>query len=151
MDTALGLKSDVGHHHDDRYHTRLEVTNLVSDRITLHGITFTLGSYVTSEALATSLTNNVSTDTENYLKKVDLFTNSIRLGWKEGGDQVVVVPNLATFQSLVARVEALELQVQTLQTQQSTSEVARNMLETTQDSIWAFTTNALTRILALES
>ena len=120
---------------------------MLGDRITLAGLTFTLQNYATTNSLA----NNVTTDSENYLKKVDLFSNSIRIGWKEGNNQNVLVPNLATFQSLVARVEALELQVQTLQTQQNETDVARNIIETTQASIWNFTQNALTRILVLES
>jgi hypothetical protein len=115
---------------------------LIGDRITLAGLTFTLQSYATTASLA----NNVTTDTEEYLKKVDLFSNSIRLGWKEGGDQNVMVPNLATFQALVARVEALELQVQALSTQQSAVDAAQTQLETVQDSTWAFLQNAIIRL-----
>ena len=57
-----------------------------------------------------------------------------------------MVPNLATFQALVARVEALELQVQTLSTQQSAVDAAQTQLETVQDSTWAFLQNAIIRL-----
>ena len=114
--------------------------------VTLAGLTFTLNSYVSTDDLTTEMANKVSTDTELYIKKIDLFTNSIRLGWKESGDQTVMVPNLMTFQALMARVEALEMQVQTLSTQTSTAEQARTNIESTQDSIWAFTQLALQRL-----
>ena len=147
VEAALALKSNTDHNHDDRYNTKNEISTLLGDRITLAGLTFTLQNYATIDSLA----NNITTDTENYLKKVDLFTNSIRLGWKEGGNQNVLVPNLSTFQSLVARVEALELAVQTLQTQQNEGEIAQNALSATVDSVRAFTQFALVRITALEN
>ena len=147
VEAALGLKSNTDHNHDDRYNTKNEISTLLGDRITLAGLTFTLQNYATTASLA----NNVTTETTNYLKKVDVFSNSIRLGWKDNGDQNVLVPNLATFQTLMTRVDALELAVQTLQTQQTEGEVAMNTVTSIQNSIWAFTQNALTRLTVLES
>ena len=123
---------------------------MVGDKITLSGLNFTLQNYVTNDSLATNLANKITTDTEHYLKKVDLFSNSIRLGWKDSGDQTILVPTLATFQALLARVGSLEVAVQTLQTQQLEAEQARSTLESTQSSIWAFTTLAQQRISILE-
>ena len=124
---------------------------MIGDNITLSGLNYTLQNYVTNDSLATNLANKITTETEHYLKKVDLFTNSIRLGWKEsGGDQTLMVPNLATLQALVARVELLEVAVQTLQTQQSAGELARDTIESTQETIWNFTQFAFERIVALE-
>ena len=61
-----------------------------------------------------------------------------------------MVPNLATLQALVARVELLEVAVQTLQTQQSAGEVARDTIASTQETLWNFTPYAFMRIVALE-
>jgi len=142
FDAAMGLKSNTDHNHDDRYNTKSEISTLIGDRITLQGLNFTLQSYATTASLA----NNITSESEGYIRKLDLFSNSIRLGWKESGDQTVIVPNLATFQALLARVEALELQVQNLNSQQATVDAAQTQLETVQDSTWAFLQLALTRL-----
>jgi hypothetical protein len=143
VEAALGLKSNTDHNHDDRYNTKNEISALLGDRITLAGLTFTLQNYVTTNSLA----NNVTTDTEKYLKKVDLFTNSIRIGWKElGSDQNVLVPNLATFQALLARVSALENSIAILEARANDTETTTSTLNTVQDSIWSFTQLAISRL-----
>ena len=86
----------------------------------------------------------------NICKKIDLFSNSIRIGWKENGDQNVLVPLLSTFQALVTRVEMLEQQVATLFDQNVTADSTLQTLTDTQTSIWAFTQLALQRIIVLE-
>jgi hypothetical protein len=146
INNALAGKADSTHNHDERYHTKTEISTLFGDRITLSGLTFTLQNYATNDSLA----NHVTTDTENYFKKVDLFSNSIRLGWKENGDQNVLVPLLSTFQALVTRVEMLEQQVATLSDQNVTADSTLQTLTDTQTSIWAFTQLALQRIIVLE-
>ena len=144
IEAALGLKSNTDHNHDDRYHTKNEISALIGDRITLAGLSFTLQSYATTASQSDHITSN----TENYVKKVDVFSNSIRLGWKESGDQQVMVPNLVTFQALLARVEALEASNAILESRANTTEQATDSLNTVQDSIWQFTQNALTRLNA---
>ena len=132
-------------------YSQTEVANLLGDRITLQGLTFTLQSYVSNAALTATLANNVTTDTEVYIKKADVFSNSIRLAWKESGDHNVLVPLLSTFQLLVARVDQLESQILSLETNHAATDQLVNTIDSTQTSIWAFTTNALQRITALEN
>ena len=146
INNALAGKAESSHNHDDRYHTKTQISTLLGDRITLSGLMFTLSNYATTDSLA----NHVTTDTEKYFKKVDLFSNSIRIGWKENGDQNVLVPLLSTFQALVTRVEMLEQQVATLSDQNVTADSTLQTLTNTQTSIWAFTQLALQRIIVLE-
>jgi hypothetical protein len=58
----------------------------------------------------------------------------------------VLVPNLATFQALVARVEMLEQQVASLFEENSAGQIARNTLESAQYTIFGFVQMAFQRL-----
>ena len=90
---------------------------MIGDRITVAGLTFTLQSYATID----SLSEHVTTSIENYMKKIDVFSNSIRFGWNDSGAQRIMVPNLATFQALLERVSALEASIRPILQYRDTS------------------------------
>ena len=91
-----------------------EIAGLIGDRVTLAGLTFTLQSYPTNDSLATTLQPYLTQDSELYLYKSQLYSNSLALKWKENGENQVLVPLLITFQALEARVSSLEAQVSSL-------------------------------------
>ena len=129
--TALAAKADASAvYAKAETYSQTEVNGMVGDKITLHGLMFTL---------------------RPHLYKSDVYNNGVRVNWvnNSGANANMILVKLSTFQDLETRVAMLEQQVGTLFDQQATADTALNAVEGTQTTIWNFTQNALQRLTAI--
>ena len=155
INASLGNKLDSSalndHYTKAETYSQAEVNGIVGDKITLAGAQLLLNPYATTNALNAATQDVVRTDTELYLKADTLYSNSLKVKWRQFNvDQEVTLVKLSSFQDLLTRVTTLEQQIGTLFDQQAAADNARTTIESTQNSIWSFTQNALQRITTLE-
>ena len=86
---------------------------------------------VVRDALAAG---NVDTTTENYLRRTQTYSDGLQVSWRQSGeDKQMILVNLSAFNALVARVTALESQMQS----------ASNNIITIQSSVTNVTQQAI--------
>ena len=86
---------------------------------------------ITAYALAAG---NVDTTTENYLRRTQTYSDGLQVSWRQSGeDKQMILVNLSAFNALVARVTALESQMQS----------ASNNIITIQSSVTNVTQQAI--------
>ena len=99
-----------------------EIDDFLDDKLSFGGLGVILdgnGSNLPGYAKKTDLNayalaaGNVDTTTENYLRRTQTYSDSLQVNWRQSGeDKQMILVNLSSFNALVARVTALESQMQ---------------------------------------